>query len=137
MELEMLCEEAEMLTTHLSENQKEEAWYYRLQHKNDSLRQALVAMKERDNEARFSEIESTFERDYFRLCSTILSTILLTVLSTVLSTIYHPYAHSSSPDGRNIPTTGGLRKVRMSYSSEIRTSYELFHSQCRSISPGQ
>jgi dynactin 1 len=64
MELEILREEAEMFTTDLSEDQKEEAGYYRLQHENDRLRQALIAIKEmteekeRDNKARFSELES-------------------------------------------------------------------------------
>jgi dynactin 1 len=64
MELEILREEAEMFTTDLSEDQKEEAGYYRLQHENDRLRQALIALKEmteerdRDNKARFSELET-------------------------------------------------------------------------------
>lgn len=63
MEIEILREEAEMFTTDLSEDQKQEAGYYRLQHENDRLRQALVALKEmteereRDNKARFSELE--------------------------------------------------------------------------------
>jgi dynactin 1 len=64
MELEILRDEAEMFTTDMSEDEKQEAGYYRLQHENDRLRQALVALKEmteereRDNKARFSELES-------------------------------------------------------------------------------
>jgi dynactin 1 len=64
MELEILRDEAEMFTTDMSEDEKQEAGYYRLQHENDRLRQALVALKEmteereRDNKGRLAELES-------------------------------------------------------------------------------
>jgi dynactin 1 len=64
MELEILRDEAEMFTTDMSEDEKQEAGYYRLQHENDRLRQALVALKEmteereRDNKGRVAELES-------------------------------------------------------------------------------
>ncbi|KAH8717136.1 dynein associated protein-domain-containing protein [Phaeosphaeriaceae sp. PMI808] len=64
MELEILHEEAELFTTDMSAEEKEEAGYYRLQHENDRLRQALIALKEmteeteRDSKARISELEA-------------------------------------------------------------------------------
>ncbi|KAF1917018.1 dynein associated protein-domain-containing protein [Ampelomyces quisqualis] len=64
MEIEILREEAELFTTDMTEDDKQEAGYYRLQHENDRLRHALVALKEmteereRDNKARVAELES-------------------------------------------------------------------------------
>jgi len=64
MELEIMREEAAMFTTELSEEDKEAAGWYRLQHENDRLRQALITLKEmteekeRDNKARFAELET-------------------------------------------------------------------------------
>ncbi|KAH3946140.1 hypothetical protein HBI70_163390 [Parastagonospora nodorum] len=63
MEIEIMREEAAMFTTELSEEDKEAAGWYRLQHENDRLRQALITLKEmteekeRDNKARFAELE--------------------------------------------------------------------------------
>ncbi|KAF1851912.1 uncharacterized protein K460DRAFT_362679 [Cucurbitaria berberidis CBS 394.84] len=68
LELEILREEAELFTTSMSEDEKEEAGYYRLQHENDRLRQALILLKEvkeeveLDNKARISELEGDVER---------------------------------------------------------------------------
>lgn len=64
MELEIMREEAAMFATELSEEDKEAAGWYRLQHENDRLRQALITLKEmteekeRDNKARFAELET-------------------------------------------------------------------------------
>ncbi|KAL5119009.1 hypothetical protein ACEQ8H_003138 [Pleosporales sp. CAS-2024a] len=64
MELEIMQEEAAMFTTELSEEEKQAAGWYRLQHENERLRQALVALKEmteekeRDTKGRISELES-------------------------------------------------------------------------------
>jgi dynactin 1 len=51
LELDILRDEAEMFTTEMSEEQKEEAGYYRLQHENDRLRNALITLKEIRNHA--------------------------------------------------------------------------------------
>jgi dynactin 1 len=64
MELDILRDEAELFTADMSEEERQKAGYYQLQHENDRLRQALVALKdmteerERDNKARFLELES-------------------------------------------------------------------------------
>jgi dynactin 1 len=64
MELEIMREEAALFTTELSEEDKEAAGWYRLQHENERLRQALGILKEmseekdRDNKARFAELET-------------------------------------------------------------------------------
>jgi dynactin 1 len=64
MELEILRDEAEMFTADMSEDEKQEAGYYRLQHENERFRQVLVqlremtAERERDSKARISELES-------------------------------------------------------------------------------
>jgi dynactin 1 len=50
MELDILRSEAELFTTEMSQEEREEAGYYRLQHENDRLRQALVALKEMTTE---------------------------------------------------------------------------------------
>ncbi|KAH7398889.1 dynein associated protein-domain-containing protein [Phaeosphaeria sp. MPI-PUGE-AT-0046c] len=63
MELEILREEATLFTTDMSEDEKQEAGYYRLQHENDRLRHALITLKEmteeqeRDNKARLADFE--------------------------------------------------------------------------------
>lgn len=46
LELEILKEEAEAFTEHMSEEDKEQAGYYRLQHENGRLREALIILKE-------------------------------------------------------------------------------------------
>lgn len=46
LELEILKDEAEAFTEHMSEEDKEQAGYYRLQHENDRLREALIILKE-------------------------------------------------------------------------------------------
>ncbi|KAJ4989311.1 CAP-Gly domain-containing protein [Stagonosporopsis vannaccii] len=46
LELEILKDEAEAFTAHMSEEDKEQAGYYRLQHENDRLREALIILKE-------------------------------------------------------------------------------------------
>ncbi len=50
LELDILREEAELFTTEMTEDQKQEAGYYRLQHENDRLRNALVILKEMTEE---------------------------------------------------------------------------------------
>ncbi|OAK98207.1 hypothetical protein IQ06DRAFT_295568 [Phaeosphaeriaceae sp. SRC1lsM3a] len=63
MELDILREEATLFTTDMSEDEKQEAGYYRLQHENDRLRHALITLKEmteeqeRDNKARLADFE--------------------------------------------------------------------------------
>lgn len=46
LELEILREEAEAFTADMSEEEKEQAGYYRLQHENERLREALMLLKE-------------------------------------------------------------------------------------------
>lgn len=64
LELDILRDEAELFTTEMTEEQKQEAGYYRLQHENDRLRNALIMLKEvteekdRDQEARISSLEA-------------------------------------------------------------------------------
>ena len=50
LELDILREEAELFTTEMTEDQKQEAGYYRLQYENDRLRNALVILKEMTEE---------------------------------------------------------------------------------------
>jgi dynactin 1 len=50
LELDILRDEAELFTTEMSEEQKQEAGYYRLQHENDRLREALITLKEMTEE---------------------------------------------------------------------------------------
>jgi dynactin 1 len=50
LELDILRDEADLFTTEMSEDQKQEAGYYRLQHENDRLRQALITLKEMTEE---------------------------------------------------------------------------------------
>jgi len=50
LEVEVLREEAEMFTTEMTSEEREEAGFYRLQHENGRLRQALVALKEMTSE---------------------------------------------------------------------------------------
>lgn len=50
LELDILREEAELFTTEMSEDQKQEVGYYRLQHENERLRNALVVLKEMTEE---------------------------------------------------------------------------------------
>jgi dynactin 1 len=63
LELEILKEEAELFTADMSEEEKEQAGYYRLQHENDRLREALILLKEVTEEeaykskARIDELE--------------------------------------------------------------------------------
>lgn len=63
MELEILREEATLFTTNMTEDEKQEAGYYRLQHENDRLRHALLTLKEmteeqeRDNKARLADVD--------------------------------------------------------------------------------
>ena len=63
LELEILREEAEAFTADMSEEEKEQAGYYRLQHENDRLREALMLLKEVTEEeahkskARIEELE--------------------------------------------------------------------------------
>jgi len=63
MELEILREEAELFTTEMTSEEREEAGYYRLQHENDRLREALITLKEmtgeqeQDLKARVRELE--------------------------------------------------------------------------------
>lgn len=75
LELEILREEAELYTTEMSEEQKQDAGYYRLQTENERLRQALIGLKEmteekeQDLKARIISLEAdlsnldTYERD--------------------------------------------------------------------------
>ncbi|USP81121.1 cap-gly domain-containing protein [Curvularia clavata] len=64
LELDILREEAELFTTEMSEEQKQEAGYYRLQHENDRLRNALITLKEmteereQDQKARIASLEA-------------------------------------------------------------------------------
>ncbi|KAL6711326.1 hypothetical protein ACN47E_005857 [Coniothyrium glycines] len=64
LELDILREEAELYTAEMSEEQKQDAGYYRLQHENDRLRQALIGLKEmteereQDLKATVSSLES-------------------------------------------------------------------------------
>ncbi|CAO2650973.1 Nn.00g092700.m01.CDS01 [Neocucurbitaria sp. VM-36] len=68
LELEILRDEAELFTTSMSEEEKQEAGYYRLQHENDRLREALILLKEvkeeaeQDYKARILELEGDVER---------------------------------------------------------------------------
>ncbi|KAJ4368986.1 hypothetical protein N0V83_006068 [Neocucurbitaria cava] len=68
LELEILRDEAELYTTSMSEDEKQEAGYYRLQHENDRLREALILLKEvkeeteQDYKNRISELEVDLER---------------------------------------------------------------------------
>lgn len=63
LELEILREEAEAFTADMSEEEKEQAGYYRLQHENERLREALMLLKEVTEEeahkskARIDELE--------------------------------------------------------------------------------
>jgi dynactin 1 len=63
MEVDILKDEAQLFTTDMSEEEREQAGYYRLQHENDRLRQALMALKEmtgeqeQDLKARVRELE--------------------------------------------------------------------------------
>ncbi|KAF9698589.1 hypothetical protein EKO04_003712 [Ascochyta lentis] len=63
LELEILRAEAEEFTADMSEEEKEKAGYYRLQHENDRLREALMLLKEVTEEesykskARIDELE--------------------------------------------------------------------------------
>lgn len=50
LELDILREEAELYTTEMSEEQKQDVGYYRLQHENDRLRDALIGLKEMTEE---------------------------------------------------------------------------------------
>ncbi|KAH7392706.1 dynein associated protein-domain-containing protein [Pyrenochaeta sp. MPI-SDFR-AT-0127] len=50
LELDILREEAELFTTEMTEDQKQEVGYYRLQHENERLRNALVVLKEMTEE---------------------------------------------------------------------------------------
>ncbi|KAH6870301.1 dynein associated protein-domain-containing protein [Alternaria rosae] len=50
LELDILRDEADLFTTEMSEDQKQEAGYYRLQHENDRMRQALITLKEMTEE---------------------------------------------------------------------------------------
>ena len=50
LELDILREEAELFTTEMTEDQKQEAGYYRLQYENDRLRNALIILKEMTEE---------------------------------------------------------------------------------------
>ncbi|KAF2847726.1 hypothetical protein T440DRAFT_186579 [Plenodomus tracheiphilus IPT5] len=45
-EVEVLREEAELYTAEMSEEEKQEVGYYRLQHENDRMREALLSLKE-------------------------------------------------------------------------------------------
>lgn len=64
MELDVLRSEAELFTADMSPEEREQAGYYRLQHENDRLRQALVALKEmtgeqeQDLKVRIRELEA-------------------------------------------------------------------------------
>lgn len=64
LELDILRDEAELFTTEMSEEQKQEAGYYRLQHENDRLRNALITLKEmteereQDQKARIAGLEA-------------------------------------------------------------------------------
>ncbi|KAJ4339424.1 hypothetical protein N0V95_007778 [Ascochyta clinopodiicola] len=68
LELEILREEAEAFTADMSEEEKEKAGYYRLQHENDRLRDALMLLKEVTEEeahkskARVDELEEDVSR---------------------------------------------------------------------------
>jgi dynactin 1 len=50
MELDVLRSEAELFTADMSPEEREQAGYYRLQHENDRLREALIALKEMTGE---------------------------------------------------------------------------------------
>ncbi|KAF2024359.1 hypothetical protein EK21DRAFT_78862 [Setomelanomma holmii] len=64
MELDILQSEAELFTKDMTEEEKQEAGYYRLQHENDRLREALITLKEmtgeqeQDLRARIRELEA-------------------------------------------------------------------------------
>jgi dynactin 1 len=64
MELEILREEAELFKADMTPEERQNAGYYQVQHDNERLRQALVVLKEmteekeRDNKARFLELEA-------------------------------------------------------------------------------
>jgi dynactin 1 len=64
LELDILRDEAELFTTEMSEEQKQEAGYYRLQHENNRLRNALITLKEmteereQDQKARIAGLEA-------------------------------------------------------------------------------
>jgi dynactin 1 len=72
LELDILRDEAELFTTEMSEEQKQEAGYYRLQHENDRLRYALITLKEmteereQDYKARILGLEADLSQlEYF------------------------------------------------------------------------
>ncbi|KAF1941984.1 hypothetical protein EJ02DRAFT_454650 [Clathrospora elynae] len=50
LELDILRDEAELFTAEMTEDEKQEAGYYRLQHENERLRHALVTLKEMTEE---------------------------------------------------------------------------------------
>ncbi|CAE7024003.1 hypothetical protein CFE70_003391 [Pyrenophora teres f. teres 0-1] len=68
LELDILRDEAELFTTEMSEEQKQEAGYYRLQHENDRLRHALITLKEmteereQDQKARILSLEADLQQ---------------------------------------------------------------------------
>jgi dynactin 1 len=68
LEVDILKEEAQMYTAEMTEEEKQEAGYYRLQHENERLRHALLVLKEvteateQDLKARVSELESDVAR---------------------------------------------------------------------------
>ncbi|RYE38614.1 MAG: hypothetical protein EOP21_11905, partial [Hyphomicrobiales bacterium] len=67
MELDILRSEAELLTADMSAEERQEAGYYRLQHENDRLRQALITLKDMTGEqelnlkSRLRELEAEAE----------------------------------------------------------------------------
>jgi dynactin 1 len=68
LELEILRDEAQMYTAEMTEEEKQEAGYYRLQHENERMRNALIMLKdvteatEKDLKARISELEEDAAR---------------------------------------------------------------------------
>ncbi|OAL50105.1 hypothetical protein IQ07DRAFT_587775 [Pyrenochaeta sp. DS3sAY3a] len=79
LELDILREEAELYTAEMSEEEKQEAGYYRLQHENERLRNALIMLKEvteereQDQKARILGLEAdvaqleTYQTEYATL----------------------------------------------------------------------
>ncbi|KAH7075493.1 dynein associated protein-domain-containing protein [Paraphoma chrysanthemicola] len=68
MELDILRSEAELFNESMSEEERQEAGFYRLQHENDRLRTALIALKEMTGEReldlkdRIRELETELEQ---------------------------------------------------------------------------
>lgn len=68
LELDILRDEAQLYTADMSEDEKQEAGYYRLQHENERLRHALIVLREvtenteQDYKARVSELEGDLAR---------------------------------------------------------------------------